>query len=144
MSTSLHITREPGTTGASPEDFTQFCLLQVLRFEPGNDTWYGRFTEVCYVGGETNKVTFSTIWLKEKDAIPEVCELATAFWTQLSGKLSGDDRCLHYITRVLREQPATELGMVLEELPEPEFYPGREYGDELIREQLAAEQEFPG
>ena len=104
MSASLHVTFEEGTTTPTPEDFFQFCMDQVLRFEPGNGAWYGRFTEVdSYLNG--HQVSFSTIHAGEKDAVPEVCELATAFWTRFGGKLSGDDRCAHYIAWKLQSMP---------------------------------------
>jgi hypothetical protein len=97
MSASLYVTFEEGTTTPTPEDFFQFCMDQVLRYEPGNGAWYGRFTEVSIWTGNGYQVSFSTTHTDEKDAIPEVCELATAFWAKFSGRLAGDDRCTRYI-----------------------------------------------
>jgi hypothetical protein len=104
MSSSAYVRFEPETTDVAQAHagWDQFCAEHGIVLDPhvaGEPTYYAGRVEVCWLSEEL--LSFGTFFMGAD--MPEVAELAHAFWLKFGGYLSMSDEVRAVWARTCRE-----------------------------------------
>lgn len=106
MSSSAHITDDPGTAGIPQAEWEQFCAEHGFTASTSGDTWYAGTgaSQVQVIRYNRRHVSFSTYRMGE--GMPEVVRLAVACWVQFDGRLSMDPELRNILADLMTQAAA--------------------------------------